>query len=210
MSILSQKLEIDFLNRKRKIEEERQFALKKKHDLIKILTLVLSIDKALKNAQKTLFKEIKIATTKHVIVQQLINQIERARVNLELTDETSNIIDHIQMKKKFEFTSINLNKKIDIKTSYCETMFENFQQLEKKLKQKMTKLMTERFENKSNQTRSVLEIFRNSYSNTSKTLANSKQTHQTAKTSQTAKNSQISEKSHKNSQTNSSSTSFFI
>jgi adenylosuccinate synthase len=207
---LSQKLEIDFLNRKRKIEEERQFALKKKHDLIKILTLVLSIDKALKNAQKTLFKEIKIATTKHVIVQQLINQIERARVNLELTDETSNIIDHIQMKKKFEFTSINLNKKIDIKTSYCETMFENFQQLEKKLKQKMTKLMTERFENKSNQTRSVLEIFRNSYSNTSKTLANSKQTHQTAKTSQTAKNSQISEKSHKNSQTNSSSTSFFI
>jgi hypothetical protein len=235
LSTSSQRLEFDFLIRKRKIEEERQFAFKKKHDSIKILTLVLSVDEALKNAQKILFEELKIATTEHVIVQQLINQIERARVNLELTDETSIIIDHqTQTKKNFEFASINLNKKIDKKTSYCETMFENFQQLEKKLEQKMTKLMIERFELKSNQTRSVLEISRNSTSNTTKTLANSKQTrsvleisrnstsnttktlanskqtHQTAKTSQTAKSSQISEKSRTNSQMNSSSTSSSI
>jgi spore coat polysaccharide biosynthesis predicted glycosyltransferase SpsG len=148
LSTSSQKLEIDFLNRKRKIEEERQ--LKKKHDSIKIFTLVLSVDEALKNAQKTLFEGLKIAITEHVIVQQLINQIERARVNLELTDETSIIIDQTQTKKNFEFASINLNEKIDKKTSYCETMFENFQQLEKKLGQKMTKLMIERFELKSN------------------------------------------------------------
>ncbi len=158
MSTSSQRLELDFLIRKRKIEEERQFALKKKHDSIKIFTLVLSVDEALKNAQKILFEELKIATTKYVIVQQLINQIERARVNLELTDEASIIIDQTQTKKNFEFASINLNKKTDKKkTSYCETMFENFQQLEQKLEQKMTKLMTERFELKSNQTRSVLE-----------------------------------------------------
>ncbi len=157
-----------------------------------------------------MFEELKITTTEHVIVQQLINQIERARVNLELTDETSIIIDQIQTKKNFEFASINLNKKIDKKTSYCETMFENFQQLEKKLEQKMTKLMIERFELKSNQTRSVFEISRNSISNITKTLANSKQTHQTTKTSQTAKSSQISEKSQTNSQMNSSSTSSSI
>jgi hypothetical protein len=68
LSTSSQRLEIDFLNRKRKIEEESQFAFKKKHDSIKILTLVLSVDEALKNAQKILFEELKIATTEHVIV----------------------------------------------------------------------------------------------------------------------------------------------
>ncbi len=210
LSTSNQRLELDFLIRKRKIEVESQFALKKKHDSIKILAFVLSIDEALKNAQKILFEELKIATTEHVIVQQLINQIERARINLELTDETSIIIDQTQTKKNFEFASINLNKKTDKKTSYCETMFENFQQLEKKLEQKMTKLMTERFELKSNQTRSISEISRNSTSNTTKTLANSKQKHQAAKTSQIAKSSQISEKSQTNSQMNSSSTSSSI
>jgi hypothetical protein len=89
-------------------------------------------------------------------------------------------------------------------------MFENVQQLEKKLEQKMTKLMTERFELKSNQTRSDLEISRKTVSNTTKSLENSKQTHQTAKTSQTAKSFQIFEKSQTNSQINSSSTSSFI
>ncbi len=64
----NQKLEIECLNRKRKIEKELQLVFKKKHDLIKIFTLVLSINEALKNAQKILFKELKIAKTKHVII----------------------------------------------------------------------------------------------------------------------------------------------
>jgi hypothetical protein len=75
LSISRQKFH-ELFNRKRKTEEERQIALKKKYDLIKILTLVLSIDKALKNAQKTLFEGLKVAKTEHVIVQHLINQIE--------------------------------------------------------------------------------------------------------------------------------------
>jgi hypothetical protein len=88
------------------------------------------------------FEELKIATTEHVIIQQLINQVEKARVNLDLTDETSIIIDQVQTEKNIEFASISLNTKSDKKTSYSETMFENLQQLEKKLKEKLKKLMT--------------------------------------------------------------------
>ncbi len=89
-----------------------------------------------------MFEELKIATTEHVIIQQLINQVEKARVNLDLTDETSIIIDQVQTEKNIEFASISLNTKSDKKTSYSETMFENLQQLEKKLKEKLKKLMT--------------------------------------------------------------------
>jgi hypothetical protein len=41
---------------KKKSEEERQIAFKKKFESIKVFTLMLSIDETLKNAQKTLFK----------------------------------------------------------------------------------------------------------------------------------------------------------
>ncbi len=122
----------------------RQIAFKKKFETVKISTLVLSVNKALKKAQKTLFEELKMTKTKHVILQQLINQIERARTNLDLTDETSVAIDQVQTEKIFEFASIDLTKKSDKSTSYCETMLENFQQLEKTMKQKMTKLIIER------------------------------------------------------------------
>jgi hypothetical protein len=86
-----------------------------------------------------LFKDLKVAKTEHVIIQQLINQIERARTNLDLTDKTSIIIDQIQTTKSFDFALINLTTKSDKSTSYCETMFENFQQLKKAMKQKMMK-----------------------------------------------------------------------
>jgi hypothetical protein len=83
---------------------------------------MLSVDETLKNEQKTLFENLKIAKTKHVIIQQLIIQIERTRTNLDLTDEASSIIDQAQSNKNFEFASIDLTKK-SIKTiAYCETM----------------------------------------------------------------------------------------
>jgi GTPase Era involved in 16S rRNA processing len=143
LSTSSQKLEELFI-RKRKTKKMRQIAFKKKFETVKISTLVLSVNKALKKAQKTLFEELKMTKTKHVILQQLINQIERARTNLDLTDETSVAIDQVQTEKIFEFASIDLTKKSDKSTSYCETMLENFQQLEKTMKQKMTKLIIER------------------------------------------------------------------
>jgi hypothetical protein len=81
--------------------------------------------------KKLCSKDLKVAKTEHVIIQQLINQIERARTNLDLTDETSIIIDQVQTEKSFEFASMNLTKKSDKSVSYCGTMSENFQQLEK-------------------------------------------------------------------------------
>ncbi len=143
LSTSSEKLE-ELFTRKRKTKKIRQIALKKKFETVKISTLVLSVDEALKNAQKSLFEELKIAKTKHVILQQLINQIERARTNLDLTDKTSIAIDQVQTEKIFEFASIDLTKKSNKSTSYCETMSENFQHLEKTMKQKMTKLIIER------------------------------------------------------------------
>ncbi len=115
LSTSSKKLD-DLLNRKRKTEKER--ALKKKFDSIKIFALVLSIDETLKNAQKTLFENLKVAKIEHIIVQHLINQIERARINLDLTDDASITIDQIQTKKNFEFASIDLNKSKSTSTSY--------------------------------------------------------------------------------------------
>ncbi len=53
LSTSSQKLEA-LINRKRRKKEKRQIALKRKVDSIKILTLMLSVDETLKNAQKTL------------------------------------------------------------------------------------------------------------------------------------------------------------
>jgi hypothetical protein len=203
LSTSSKKLD-DLLNRKRKTEEER--ALKKKFDSIKILTLVLSINETLKNAQKTLFESLKVAKIEHVIVQHLINQIERARVNLDLTDDVSITIDQIQTEKNFEFASIDLSKSKSTSTSYSETMSENFQQLEKTIEQKMTKLITERFENKSNQARSKLETSKksDSISNHTKT-SSSKETSQASKKILTAKKPQTSSKSQTNNQTSSSS-----
>jgi GTPase Era involved in 16S rRNA processing len=92
LSTSSQKFDALF-NRKRNTKKERQIALKKKFDSIKILTLVLSINETLKNAQKILFEDLKIAKIEHVTIQNLINQIERARVNLDLTDDVSIAID---------------------------------------------------------------------------------------------------------------------
>jgi CO dehydrogenase/acetyl-CoA synthase delta subunit len=106
------------------------------------------MNETLKNAQKTLFEDLKIEKIEHVTIQNLINQIERARMNLDLTDDVSFAIDQIQTKKNFEFASIDLIKKSNTTTtSYNETMSENFQQLEKTMKQKMTKLIIERLNN---------------------------------------------------------------
>jgi hypothetical protein len=203
LSTSSKKLD-DLLHRKRKTEEER--ALKKKFDSIKIPAQVLSIDETLKNAQKTLYENLKIAKIEHVIVQHLINQIERARVNLDLTDDASITIDQIQTEKNLEFASIDLNKSKTTSTSYSETMSENFQQLEKTIEQKITKLITERFENKSNQARSELETSKksDSISNHTKT-SSSKETSQASRKILTAKKSQTSSKSQTNNQTSSSS-----
>ena len=103
----------------------------------------MTVDKALKNAQKTLFESLKVAKIEHVIIQQLINQVERARVNLSLTNETSVIIEQVQISKSFEFASIDLIKKSSIDSSInksktnAETISENFLQLEKSLEEKI-------------------------------------------------------------------------
>jgi hypothetical protein len=63
--------------------------------------LILTVNEALKNAQKTLFENLKVAKIEHVVVQQLINQIERARVELDLTDKAFVIIDQTHSTKDF-------------------------------------------------------------------------------------------------------------
>ncbi len=201
------------INRKRRAEKQRQIAFRKKFDSIKISTLVLSVDETLKNAQKTLFEDLKIAKIEHVIIQQLINQIERARANLDLNNETSILIDQMQTKKNFDFASIDLTKKSNKMSSYCETMFENFQQLEKTLELKMTKLMTEQVEKKviQSQSRLNLETSRKSILINARTQSDAKEMSQTSKKTQTARNNlasaSASEKSRTKDQTNSNSTS---
>ncbi len=191
----SQRLETRLINRKRKTKEERQNAIKRKYDSIKISTLMLSIDETLKNAQKILFKDLKVAKIKHVIIQQLINQIERARANLDLTDETSIIIDQTQTTKSFEFASIDLTKKLDKSLSYCETMLENFQQLEQAMKKKMTRLINERLKHQSTQSKSseISETSKNSSTNSAtvqtQSKSISKETFETSKKTLIAKRS---------------------
>jgi hypothetical protein len=51
------------------------------------------MNETFKNAQKNLFEELNIAKIEHIVIQHLINQIERARVNLDLTDDVSTAID---------------------------------------------------------------------------------------------------------------------
>jgi hypothetical protein len=67
LSTSSQKLD-ELFYRKRKTEEKRQNALKKKFDSVKIFTLVLSMNETLKNAQKILFEELKIAKIEQIII----------------------------------------------------------------------------------------------------------------------------------------------
>ncbi len=211
LSTSSQKLD-EFFNRKRKTKEERQITLKKKFDSIKISTLVLFIDETLKNAQKTLFEDLKVTQSKHVIVQHLISQIERARINLDLTDDVSVTINQMQTDKNFEFASIDMIKKSSTtSSSYSERMSENFQQLEKTIEQKMTKLITERVENKSIQKRSVLETSKKSDSLNHAKSWNSKETSQASRKILTTRTSQTSSKSYTNNHTNlTSSSSSFI
>ncbi len=80
-----------------------------------------------------------------------------------MIDDVLVTIDQMQTEKGFEFASIDLIKKSSTtSTSYSETMLKNFQQLEKTIELKMTKLITERFENKSIQKKSVLKTSRKS------------------------------------------------
>jgi hypothetical protein len=210
LSTSSHKLDA-LINRKRRAKKQRQIAFKKKFHSIKISTLVLSINETLKNAQKTLFEDLKIAKIEHEIIQQLINQIERAKTNLDLTDEASIFIDQMQTKKNFEFASIDLTKKSNKKSSYDETMFENFQRLKKTLKQKMTKLITDQFEKKliqsQSQSRSNLESSKKSVSINAKTQSDAKETSQTSRKSQTAKKNSASEKARTNKSMNLTSSS---
>ncbi len=84
-----------------------------------------------------MFEGLKVAKIEHVVVQYLINQIERARVNLDLTENVSVAIDQMQTEKNFEFASIDLTKKSSTTMRlYIETMSENFQQLKKSIEQK--------------------------------------------------------------------------
>jgi histone deacetylase complex regulatory component SIN3 len=66
--ISSQKLDA-LINRRRRAKKQRQIALKKKFDSIKISTFVLSVNETLKNAQKTLYEDLKIPKIEHVIIQ---------------------------------------------------------------------------------------------------------------------------------------------
>jgi hypothetical protein len=83
------------------MKEKRQITLKRKCELNKVSTLVLTVNETLKNAQKILFEALKVAKTEHTIIQNLINQIERARVELDLKDKASIIIDQMHKTKDF-------------------------------------------------------------------------------------------------------------
>lgn len=206
LSTPSQKLETNSFfnrNRKRKIEEEHQLLLRKKCDPNKIPTLVLTVNEALKNAQKTLFEGLKVAKTEHAVVQQLINQIERARVELGLTDKAPVVINQTHTTKHFQFESINLAKasKKTSSSTYCDTMSENFQELEKAMEKKMTTLINKRFDSQSNQSR-ISKV-----ANVSKLEnSNAKDSNQTLKSNQTIRKSQPIEISQTNALLNSSST----
>jgi hypothetical protein len=166
----------------------------------------LSIDETFKNAQKILFESLKIAKIEHIIVQHLINQIERARVNLDLIDDASITINQIQTKKNFEFALIDLSKSKSTSTSYSEIISENFQQLKKTIEQKMTKLITERFENKSNQTKSKSKTSKKSDSILNHTkISSSKETSQASRKILIAKKFQTFSKNQTDNQTSSSS-----
>ncbi len=95
----------------------------------KISILVLTVDEKLKNAQKTMFEKLKVAKCEHVVIQHLINQVERARIEFDLTDKSSIIIDQMHTKNDFQFASIDLTKKVNkttSTTSYNDTLSENF------------------------------------------------------------------------------------
>ncbi len=166
----------------------------------KISILVLTIDEALKNAQKTLFERLKVVKIEHIAIQHLINQVERTRVELDLTDKASIIIDQMHANNDFQFASIDLTKKASktTSTSYKDTLSENFQKLEKAIRIKLTKLINQQFESQS----SRLHVNK---TETSK-LANAKKTDE-SKTSQTIRKTQTSENSRLNNvfSTNSSS-----
>ncbi len=188
----SQKLSDSFFNRnrKRKIEEERQVPLRKKYDSNEISILILTVNETLKNAQKTLFESLKVAKIEHVIVQQLINQIKRARVELDLTNKASVIIDQTHSTKDFQFESIDLTKKANKKTSdstYKDTMSENFQKLEKAMKRKMTTLINKRLDIQINRSRTN-KISKSASSNT-KSLTQTSKSNQTIRKSRSTENS---------------------
>ncbi len=75
--------------------------MKRKCELNKVFILVLTVNKTLKNAQKILFEKLKVAKTEHTIIQNLINQIERARIGLDLKKKAFIIIDQVHKTKDF-------------------------------------------------------------------------------------------------------------
>jgi hypothetical protein len=157
------------------------------------------MNETLKNAQKILFENLKIAKIEHVTIQNLINQIERARMNLDLTDDVSIAIDQMQTEKIFDFASIDLIKKSNTTTtSYNETISKNFQQLKKIMKQKMTKLIIERLNNRSNQSRSEKRVnySKNLLIKSTTAIWNSKKISHFSRRIQAVKKSQSSEKFH--------------
>ncbi len=174
----------------------------------KISILVLTVDETLKNAQKTLFEDLKVVKIEHVAIQHLINQIERTKVELELINKASIIIDQMHAKDDFQFASIDLTKQTSKTTSssYNDTMSENFQNLEKAMKKKITKLINKRFENQSSRTH-INTITKSSKRANSNMNANIKEKSQTLKTNQTSQKTQSSKKSQINN-TNSDASSF--
>jgi Fe2+ transport system protein B len=105
----------------------------------------------------------------------------------------------MQTEKIFEFASIDLIKKLNTTiTSYNETMSENFQQLEKTMKQKMTKLIIEQLNSRSNQSRSEKRVndSKNSLIKSTTAMSNSKKNSHFSRRIQAVKKSQSSEKIH--------------
>ncbi len=102
----------------------------------------------------------------------------------------------------FQFASIDLTKKTDKITSissYKDTLFENFQELKKAMKIKMTRLINQSFENQASRT----------HANKTKTskLANAKKTDESTRTNQTIRKIQFSDNSRLNNMFNTNSSS---
>jgi hypothetical protein len=124
----------------------------------------------------------------HVAIQHLMNRVERTRVELDLINKTSIIIDQMHANNDFQFASIDFTKKASKTTSissYKGILFENFQELEKAMKIKMTRLINQQFENQASRTHA-------NKTETSK-FANAKKIDESTRTNQIVRKIQFSD-----------------
>ncbi|MBD0327784.1 MAG: hypothetical protein ICV68_15220, partial [Pyrinomonadaceae bacterium] len=137
---------------------------------------------ALANAYRNLNEGLKIATIEKSFIQQLMNQIDSVRIEMRLLSMIDNVesVESLIETNAFrscEFATISQNAissnaistnanfifSVD-KSTYNESMTENFLQLEKMMKEKMTKLMN----------RQTVNLFKRQQKNAQKTPSHKK------------------------------------